>query len=1492
MQHDEFEPNNIFQPATADWFTGSFGRATPVQARGWPSIESGAHSLLVAPTGSGKTLAAFLLAIDRLVANPPPENTGTHIIYVSPLKALVYDIERNLRAPLAGVRRSAERLGETWSEIRVDVRTGDTPAKVRRRQAQHPAHILVTTPESLFLMMGSKARAGFAHVGTIIVDEIHSLAPTKRGAHLALTMERLSEVSLREPQRIGLSATVRPSEVVAQYLGGDRAVNVIDEGPPPRLSLQVSVPVRDMEAPPPSPHTGGAILSEIHAASKPPTSQDGGIWAALYPALLDAIVAHRSTIIFVNSRGLCERLAQRLNEVAERELVRAHHGSVSHDKRGEIEEALKAGELKAIVATSSLELGIDMGAVDLVILVESPGAVSRGLQRVGRAGHQVNAVSQGIIFPKFRGDILESAVIAQRMLNGEIESVAVPTNALDVLAQQVVAMCCNDTLSVDEIERIVRRAHGYREITRPMLETVLDMLSGRYPSADFADLRPLLSWDRASDILSPRRGAEMVSRMNAGTIPDRGLFSVHLGDEGPRIGELDEEMVFETRQGENIMLGASTWRVEAITRDRVIVTPAPGEPGRLPFWRGDGPGRPIELGQAMGRFLRQANSMLKSEGDTALATHLREAFPLDDMASDNLVTYLVEQRLHTQVLPDDKTIVVERFRDELGDWRLCIMTPFGARVHAPWAMAIQTVLSSAQGYEVQVMYTDDGLVLRFADVETLPPVDVLFPEPEDIDELVMDQLNGTALFAGLFRENAARSLLLPRRRVDRRNPLWAQRLKAQNLLATVSKYESFPIVLETYRQALSEVFDLSSLRTLLTKVRARQVRVHEVETPRASPFARALVFAYVAAFIYEQDAPLAERKAQALSLDRNLLAELLGQGAARELIDQDVLVELELELQCVAKQRHARDANELHDLLRRVGDLSREEAALRATDDVGAWFAQLELERRAVPVRIAGDTRWIAAQDASLYRDALGVSPPSGLPVNYLAHEDEALEKLVLRFGRTHGPFTAATLALRFGLKPAQVEPVLRLFEERGDMVSGEISPLGPSNEWCDVQVFRNLKRRTLAKLRNQIAPVDTSTLGRFLPAWHGIGANTDGANRLLEAIRQLEGLALPWSTLVEAILPARVNGFQVDHLDALAATGALVWIGCGASGVRDGRVALYLREHAGVLLASTDVDDAETGDRGSTPLSELCEAIVEALTARGALFLSELEATAAPHTSGREFESALWDLVWAGRVTNDTFGPLRAMSRKTSRARAGTEIAGGRWSLVSNLKRHTEPTRQSLLTTQVLLERYAIVSREAAMAEKVAGGFSRIYQVLKSMEEAGRLRRGYFVEGLSGAQFAHVGAVDRLRTFRSEMHEEHTAQTLVLSAIDPANPYGSILPWPAVDGAEIKPRRVAGAWVISVSGHALLYLGANRRQLLIFGQPTEAPANSLELAFGALHDLPAHRGRRSFVIEKINGEATIGSKFEPLLRAVGFVSDHRGLTRGNRPPARESRAQ
>jgi ATP-dependent Lhr-like helicase len=1123
------------------------------------------------------------------------------------------------------------------------------------------------------------------------------------------------------------------------------------------------------------------------------------LWTAIYPELIERIRAHKSSILFVNSRGLCERLAHRLNELAEEDLVRAHHGSLAHAKRKEIEESLAAGELRAIVATSSLELGIDMASVEMVMLVESPGAVSRGLQRIGRAGHAVGETSQGVVFPKHRADLLEATVVAKGMREGAVEAIDVPRNPLDVLAQQIVAIVAEGPITIGEIESVLARVDNYASLGRPLLEAVLDMLSGRYPSTDFAELRPRLHWDRGTDVLEAREGAGRIALLSGGTIPDRGQYGVHLGPDGPRIGELDEEMVHETTPGDVITLGASSWRALEITRDRVIVAPAPGEVGRLPFWRGDGPGRPIELGRALGRFTREIL------GNPDASNELQRDHGLDEYAARNLLAYLEAQQEWTGSCPTDQRITIERFRDELGDWRLCILSPFGSRIHAPWALAIAARLAERGEFDAQPLWTDDGLMFRFADADRLPPTDLFLPGPDEIEELVTEKLGESALFASQFRENAARALLLPRRRPGARTPLWVQRLRSQNLHAVAREFADFPIMLETYRSCMQDVFDLPGLVDLMSGIRSRTISVDDVETPSASPFARSLVFSYTATYLYQVDMPAAERRTQALSLDRNMLRELLGAEALRELLDVEVIDRVEARRQGIDPDLRARHADGLHDTLRRVGDLDEREIAVRFEGGgapARAALGNLLMARRVEPVEIAGAKRFISVEEAAVYRDGLGVSLRKGLPPAFLEPAAAPLEQLLMRYARTHGPFETDRIAERFGLLPALVEPVLSALAARGKLVAGEFDPRGQGLEWCDPEILRRIKRGTLERLRSEISPVSGDVLGRFLVDWHGIGSTRRGESRFDEVLDLLEGLPLSFVELERSILPARIAGYESRLLDERGAQGQIVWVGCRAIGEKDGRVALFRRENIAALWESRDLASLKSGSDSET-LGPVPQKILERLESRGASFFGELVQGIEVESSDELF-TALWELVWQGLVTNDTFAPLRALGsrpppgRRRGR-RAPPSATAGRWSLVAPLLADPPSATERIhARTLLYLHRHGIVSREAMGVETEFGGFGAVYPILRDMEEAVRIRRGHFVEGMTSAQLAVPGAVDRLRSLRDRPRSPHA---VLLAATDPAQPYGMQLPWPASRKQAGKPRRALGANVVLVDG-------------------------------------------------------------------------------------------
>jgi ATP-dependent Lhr-like helicase len=1653
-----------FSTATRAWFEGAFAVPTQAQAQAWRAIGKGDDTLVIAPTGSGKTLAAFLWALDRLASTPAPADRKrrTRVLYVSPLKALAVDIERNLRSPLTGIKQAAQRLGLPEPDIQVAVRTGDTAAEDRRKLVTRPPDILITTPESLFLLLTSQARETLRGVDTVIVDEIHAVAGTKRGAHLALSLERLDAlrgITADRAQRVGLSATVRPPSEVASFLGGARPVTVVQPASSKVIELEVVVPVEDLRD-----------LSDMPAQADAGGGDDAtprrSIWPHVEERVLDLIQAHRSTIVFANSRRLAERLCGRLNELATERaflaagdaagaaaaappgdsppgdnsaigrpflaqgaggsydvgtgggdgtvvIARAHHGSVSRQERTEIEEALKAGRLPAVVATSSLELGIDMGAVDLVIQVESPPSVASGLQRVGRAGHNVGDVSRGVIFPKYAADLVQAAVVADRMQSGAIEELRIPRNPLDVLAQQVVAMAALDDWAVDDLEAVIRRAAPFATLTRSVLEAVLDMLAGRYPGEEFAGLKPRVVWDRVAGVIHGRPGAQKLAVTSGGTIPDRGYFGVFLPASGEsakaprRVGELDEEMVYESRVGDVFVLGASSWRIEDITPDRVLVLPAPGQPGKLPFWHGDTPGRPAELGKALGAKVR-ALAALPPEQAVASLT----ASGLDALAAGNLVAYLSDQRAATGHVPDDRTLVVERFRDELGDWRVVLHSPYGDRVHAPWALAITARLRERYGgMDVQALHTDDGIIIRVPDSDEPPPAGIALIDADDIGDIITAEVGGSALFASRFRECAARALLLPRRQPGRRTPLWQQRQRSAQLLEIAAQFPGFPITLETVRECLQDVFDVPALTDVLRDLASRRIRLVEVETVTPSPFGRNLMFRYVGAFMYEGDAPLAERRSQALALDPALLAELLGTEGLRELLDPAVVAEAEADLQHLSPSRQCPDAEAVADLLRTSGPLTADEVAARcAVPDPAGWLEGLAATRRLIRVRVAGQEMWAAVEDAGRLRDALGVALPVGIPEAFTEVLPDPLGDLVARWARTHGPFAAADLAARYGLGVAVVAMALRRLAADGRVAEGEFVASLHGTQWCDSGVLRMLRRRCLARLRKEAEPVPPAALGRFLPAWHGIGSGRRPGSRgradaVLEAVERLAGAPVPASSLETLVLPGRVPGYSPALLDELTAAGEVVWAGAGSVGSGDGWLVLAPAESAPLLLP-------EPGELTMTPLHG---ALLTALSGGGGMFFRMLSDRVAAVLDGHpaddgDLVAALWDLTWAGLVSNDTLAPLRVLTaggaparrpapprrasgstlaadlgslrdpgrdsrdpeggarggalpggfssggrgggpapgvfnprpaprsgfagasrygrgprRAVLPTRTGPPSASGRWSLLperyglpaadgglaGDLAGGTDPgavTMRAHALALTLLERHGVVTRGAVAAERIPGGFAAVYPVLRAMEETGQCRRGYFVEGLGGAQFALPGAVDRMRALAGDMVKSVTGEqqagpdgaghpgdgpgwapvsagqagdgpsAVVLAAADPAQPYGAALPWPTrpdETASGHRPGRKAGAVAVLFGGELVLYVERGGKTLLSWTEDPAALEPCAQALAGAVRDGALGR----ITVEKADGGVVaFDSPLARALESAGFRHTPRGL--------------
>ncbi|KQZ85926.1 DEAD/DEAH box helicase [Microbacterium sp. Root166] len=1556
-----------FGPATQDWFRGAFPSPTDAQIGAWDAISHGRHALVVAPTGSGKTLAAFLWAIDRVfrekdataAAEPArgrkkqavPAASPTRVLYISPLKALGVDVERNLRSPLVGIGQSARRLGIAVPDVTVGVRSGDTTSSDRRKLVTAPPDILITTPESLYLMLTSAAGETLKNVHTVIVDEVHAVAATKRGAHLAVSLERLDATLDKPAQRIGLSATVRPIDEVARFLGGSAPVEIVAPRASKAFDMKVVVPIDDMLNPPPPPGSApppGAVPSpdeddadpidedwfadgssggKARATGAGETEMTGSVWPHVEEAIVDRILQQRSTIVFCNSRRLAERLTGRLNEIyserlgldlpdasvpaammaqagatagADPVLAKAHHGSVSKEQRAQVEEELKSGVLRCVVATSSLELGIDMGAVDLVIQVEAPPSAASGLQRIGRAGHQVGEVSRAALFPKHRGDVLHTAIVTERMLAGQIEAISIPQNPLDILAQQTVAASALGPVDVEGWYETLKRSAPFRSLPRSAYEATLDLLAGRFPSDEFAELRPRLVWDRDHGTLTGRPGSQRIAVTSGGTIPDRGLFGVFIAGESQnaRVGELDEEMVYESRVNDVFTLGTTSWRIVEITHDRVNVVPAFGQPGKVPFWHGDGIGRPAELGEALGKFSREVSTAKPEKAEQ----RLRDA-GLDDRAQSNLLAYLAEQRESTGTLPTDRQLTVERGRDEVGDWRIILHSPYGMQVHAPWALAVNARIRERLGVEGSAVASDDGIIARVPDAAAEPPGAELFVfEADELEQIVTDEVGGSALFASRFRECAARALLMPRRNPGRRSPLWQQRQRSAQLLEVARRYPTFPIILETLREVLQDVYDVPALLRLARSIADRSIRLVETEPSQPSPFARDLLFGYVGAFMYEGDSPLAERRAAALSVDPALLSELLGKIEMRELLDPDVIAQFEREAQRLDPDRRARGIEGVADLLRILGPLDPAEVAVRlqpadpetpaATEaEASALLDALVTARRVIPITIAGAARFAAIEDAGRLRDAIGVALPVGIPNAFLEPLADPLGDLVARYARTHGPFTADAVAQRLGVGIAVARHTLQRLESQGRLASGYFLPASTStsdeSEWCDSEVLRRLRMRSLAAIRGSVEPVPQDAYARFLPVWQHVTRPLEGVDGVAAVIEQLAGVPIPASAWESLVLPARVSDYAPGMLDELTSSGEVVWSGHGSLAGRDGWIALHPAD-AVPLTLTTVADEIAPGS--------LDDQLLSALAAGGGFFATQLRQLVGAENEQSVVE-ALWRLTWTGRVTNDTFAPVRTLvgggsqahrvARKTPRTRLYRGAAvrtvassvpprppalGGRWSLLPEPE--ADPALRATAAASLLLDRYGVVTRGAVQAEGLPGGFAQAYRVLAGFEEAGHCRRGYVVEKLGAAQFAASATVDRLREFAA-LPDPPPLRAVTLAATDPANPYGAALAWPALEGVGHRPGRKAGALVVLVDGMLVLYLERGGKSALAFTGDEEAIA----AATRALAATARARRLDTLTIEQVNGAFVHGTGWGRALREAGFVESPRGLT-------------
>lgn len=1522
-----------------DWFLETLGRPTPAQALGWPPIVRGEHTLILSPTGSGKTLAAFLWTINRLFSEGERtrQAKAVDLLYVSPLKALSNDIEFNLRTPLKGIRAKAREQAIELPAIRVAVRTGDTPSSARVSMLRKPPHILITTPESLYIMLTSpRARELFSDVRTVIVDEIHALCGNKRGVHLALSLERLQELAASNVQRIGLSATQRPLQEVAHFLGGQERTPEGELKPRPVTIVNASYD-KPMD------------LKLMGLVREPKELSGGRLWSIVIPRILGIIRRNRTTLVFCNNRRLAERTADRLNEqfhaeesgevspgsteaLAPEGVARgvgmmaagqregpfyAHHGSISKERRLRLERDLRAGRLSALVGTSSLELGIDIGSADVVVQLQSPKSVTRGLQRVGRSGHMVGQTSVGYIFPTHGQDVMETAVVARGMLDGEVEETYAPQNCLDVLAQQVAAAVAVEPWDVRELYGVIRRAYPYQDLPWPAYESVLGMLSGKYTEGLSQVLRPRIDWDRTNNVLSPLPGTRMLAITNGGTITDRGAFAVYLADGKTRVGELDEEFVYETRAGDVFTLGSQVWRTIDIGPDRVTVEQAPGSLPRMPFWRGDYPWRSYDLGLKIGQLQREVAEHLQGgkapqEAFDATVRWLQTRYPLDEDAARQVATLAAQQLDATGVVTSDRTLLLEVFQDSLGDYRLVVHSPFGGKVNGTWALALAALLRERTGIDPEVQVNDEGILFRLAGFEEEPPLDILeWLSPEKARELILAELPSSALFGAQFRQNAARALLLPGRGPRRRTPFWLQRLRAKDLLQMVKRLDDFPIVMETYRDCLTEVLDLPHLEEVLRGIQSGRIRVVPLHTLAPSPGASALLYDLINVYMYEWDTPKAERQLQALSVNWELVSELCRDPALAQLLRPEAVVSVRQQAERTAPGSRARSVEELALLLEEQGDLTTEELMGRCPAGSQGWLDELVKRRRAiqfaVPTKTGLETRWISMESLPLYQDAF--PSEEGQP------SEDSRRRILRKFTRHAGPVTLEQIHRRYAFPLLWIEAEMERLTSTGEVVQGRFSDASTAAEWCDVRLLEQMHRRTLTILRRQVRPVPLTQYVYFLTRWQHLHPSErfSGRRGLTEVIQQLQAVPVPGLVWERDVLPARLTDFAPSALEELCQQEHLFWVGTGGADPRRARFRLLLHGQGGALLPPAEADEAIHN------LTPEAREVLRFLRSEGGSTADDVRHAVGLHPA------ALWEalsgLALAGLVSNSSWQSYRDLQdawlstadsqpatgleaqlrqrlgsrRRRSRAlraeirrRHARESRrrpswGGRWFPVHRFAVMGKPlSEEERLQRQIehLLRCYGVICADWVREGELGWRWDLLARQLQLMEMRGQVRRGYFVEGLPGLQFASADAVERLREADSAMRQD--GEPVVVNACDPL----AVAVQGRVEGLEetmsSKVARVPASYICLRRGQPVLIAqGYGTRLTVSPAFPEEVISRALQALFSILVTTGGTAApRHGITVATWNGEAAHESPGARLLQSLGFRRDYKGMTR------------